>query len=485
MATKTEKRAFLNQIKPFVIAAWSTSKVLPSVTAAQALLESDAGKSKLGQSPNNNLFGVKATGNEPFVVMPTQEYGSGGYYTIYAKFRTYDSWEDCINKRADFFLGSEWRKNNYRYVIGETDYKKATQALQNAGYATDPRYAKSLNDVIAAYGLYAWDKEIDKSEYEETSVINTEKMIEWFEVRLGKVGYSMAYRYGPNYYDCSSAVFSSMIYAGIRPQGSILGSTETLYSLEGSLLIPISFSEVQRGDIFVAGVKGGSGGAYGHTGVYYDDGKIIHCNYADNGISITGIAGRTGSPLHWYRIKGATYKKPKAPSSTTELIKEEKPIDIKSVNSGIDYIDNEDLINLFGIIGGTKQFEVDDANDLLIQSKEWLEEQLLSIYQFDLDAADLSLINKDFDELKLYNTYLISNQLLPINSKMRVVKRSFSLTNQAIKKLTFGSRFPTSTEYALDLVRNNNIDNKLSLLDKNLKNLQTVVSNTTASIIGG
>lgn len=477
------QREFLATIKPYVIEAWKTSKILPSVTAAQAGLESGWGTSKLAVSPNFNLFGVKATGSEPFATMPTQEWGSGGYYTIYAKFRTYASWEDCIAKRADFFLGTEWRKNNYRHVIGETDYKKATQALQNAGYATDPNYATSLNRVIESFGLQSWDKEIDKSEFEETINVSTEKMIEWFELRRGKVRYSMELRWGPNYYDCSSAVFSAMIYAGIRPKGSILGSTETLYSLEGSLLIPIAFSEVQRGDIFVAGVKGGSSYGAGHTGVYYGDGKIIHCNYADNGISITGIAGRTGGPLHWYRIKGTrTVKKTPTTTSQTEVI---KTIDIKSVNDGIDYIDSKELIDLFGIQGGTEIFEVNDAKDLKIQAENWLKQQLLSIYQFDLEAADLALINVDFNELKLYNTYLISNPLLPINSKMRVVKRSFSLTNPAIKKLTFGSRFPTSTEYALDLARNGNIDQKLTLLDRNLKNLQNVVGNTTASLLGG
>lgn len=482
MVTTAEQRAFLNTIKPFVIAAWSTSKVLPSVTAAQAGLESGWGTSALAKAPNYNLFGVKATGSEPYVTMPTQEWGSGGYYTVYAKFRTYDSWEDCIAKRADFFLGTEWRKNNYRYVIGETNYKKATQALKDAGYATDPNYATSLNRVIEQYGLYSWDNEIDKSEYEETVVSNVEKMIEWFELRRGKVRYSMAYRYGPNYYDCSSAVFNAMIYAGIRPKGSLIGNTETLYSLEGSLLIPISFSEVRRGDIFVAGVKGGSANEFGHTGVYYGNNQIIHCNYADNGISVTGIAGRTGSPLYWYRIKGATVSKPR---DTTSTMEEVKPIGIESVNDGVDYIDSEALIDLLGIQGGTQEFSVSDAKDLKKQAEEWMEQQLLSIYQFDLEATDLALINQDYSDLKLFNTYLVSNPLLPVNAKMRVVRRTYSLTNPAIKKLTFGSRFPTSTEYALDLARNRNVDYRLNVLNRNLQNLQNVVTNATASIIGG
>lgn len=34
--------------------------------------------------------------------------------------------------------------------------------------------------------------------------------------------------------------------------------------------------------------------------------KIIHCNSYDNGISITEIGGRTGSPCRWFRIKDVT-----------------------------------------------------------------------------------------------------------------------------------------------------------------------------------
>ena len=130
-----------------------------------------------------------------------------------------------------------------------------------------------------------------------------EAMIDWMESKIGKATYSMASRNGPYSYDCSSAVYSSMIYAGVLPAGHYLGSTETLFQEEGGLLQRIDRSQVQRGDIFVSGVPGGSSGAAGHTGIAYSPSEIIHMTYGLNGIGITGIDGWTGSPTRWYRIR--------------------------------------------------------------------------------------------------------------------------------------------------------------------------------------
>lgn len=132
-------------------------------------------------------------------------------------------------------------------------------------------------------------------------------MIQWFKDREGKVTYSMDYRNGPHSYDCSSAVYSALIAAGFLPANTWLGNTETLFALEGKLLTPVKRSELNPGDIFVAGVKGNSLGAGGHTGVYVGNGKIIHCTYSRNGIATTPIDGYTGDglPVYWYRIKGA------------------------------------------------------------------------------------------------------------------------------------------------------------------------------------
>ena len=133
--------------------------VLPSITAAQAILESGWGSSELAKAPNNNLFGIKDSEdwNGEIVTVPTQEYVNGDYITVNAAFRKYASWNDSVVDHAKFFTSTEWRKNNYRKVVNETDYRIAAQELKNAGYATDPSYAGKLISLIEAYKLYEWD----------------------------------------------------------------------------------------------------------------------------------------------------------------------------------------------------------------------------------------------------------------------------------------------------------------------------------------
>ena len=134
--------------------------VLPSITAAQAILESGWGSSELAKAPNNNLFGIKDSEdwNGEIVTVPTQEYVNGDYITVNAAFRKYASWNDSVVDHAKFFTSTEWRKNNYRKVVNETDYRIAAQELKNAGYATDPGYAGKLISLIEAYKLYEWDE---------------------------------------------------------------------------------------------------------------------------------------------------------------------------------------------------------------------------------------------------------------------------------------------------------------------------------------
>jgi len=120
-----------------------------------------------------------------------------------------------------------------------------------------------------------------------------DRAIEWFAQRQGKVTYSMIHRNGETgAFDCSSAVYHSLIYAGILPQGFRIGNTETLFvdlpkfgfqriEADANDYIP-----TQRGDIFLWGKQGQTAGANGHVGIYIDSDNIIHCSYGYNGIHI-------------------------------------------------------------------------------------------------------------------------------------------------------------------------------------------------------
>lgn len=112
-----------------------------------------------------------------------------------------------------------------------------------------------------------------------------EKALAWFYARKGRVYYSMENRNGPNSYDCSSSVYHALKEAGILPASYWIGNTDTLFdALEknGWVRLPEDANgeaDTQRGDIFIWGIRGNSGGALGHTGMFVDADNVINCRY--------------------------------------------------------------------------------------------------------------------------------------------------------------------------------------------------------------
>lgn len=145
---------FIAKIGPMAQKDAQTTQILASLTIAQAILESGDGNSQLTVQ-GNALFGIKATSSWRGKVWTgsTIEYYGGNRTNIIAGFRAYNSWEESIKDHSA--LLTEARR--YRGVVGEKDYKKACQALQAAGYATDPLYAAKLISLIEAYQLTKYD----------------------------------------------------------------------------------------------------------------------------------------------------------------------------------------------------------------------------------------------------------------------------------------------------------------------------------------
>lgn len=112
-----------------------------------------------------------------------------------------------------------------------------------------------------------------------------EKALAWFYARKGRVFYSMESRNGPNSYDCSSSVYHALKEAGLLPSSYWIGNTDTLFdALEKNDWVRLpedvnGEADTQRGDIFIWGIRGNSGGALGHTGMFVDADNVINCRY--------------------------------------------------------------------------------------------------------------------------------------------------------------------------------------------------------------
>lgn len=141
---------FIESIAPGAIQTWNEYGILPSVTVAQAAVESGWGNS----APANNLFGIKGSYNGQSVTLRTREVYNGRSTYIYDNFRAYPSRNESVEDHGRF-LAVNSRYSNLR---GDTNYVNVTNNLQRDGYATDPSYAATLQSIIRNFNLTQLDR---------------------------------------------------------------------------------------------------------------------------------------------------------------------------------------------------------------------------------------------------------------------------------------------------------------------------------------
>lgn len=146
---------FLSKIHDDVIQDMKETKILASLTAAQALIESKRGNSGLAVQCNN-LFGIKGSYNGQSGEFWTTEYYNGVATKVRAKFRKYPSWKESIADHSRLFTSSK----RYKNLVGCKQYTLACKYVKDDGYATSPTYTQTLINTINTYKLYLWDSEV-------------------------------------------------------------------------------------------------------------------------------------------------------------------------------------------------------------------------------------------------------------------------------------------------------------------------------------
>jgi uncharacterized protein YraI len=151
---------FIAAAVPGAQQGWREYGVPPSVTIAQAILESGWGRSGLS-AIDRNYFGIKcfngrygtlATGCH---IYRTQECTtSGTCFTTSASFRTYPSMAHSFRDHGNFLRVN----SRYRPAFAYTrNANKFIWQVWKAGYATDPNYYTKITGIMAANKLYQYD----------------------------------------------------------------------------------------------------------------------------------------------------------------------------------------------------------------------------------------------------------------------------------------------------------------------------------------
>jgi len=140
---------FVTALKPLAEKAARELGVEPRVLIAQAALETGWGKhisrDEAGQN-SYNLFNIKADQrwSGARLSLNTTEYRNGVAQAEHASFRQYGSYQQSFDDYVSFVKQSP----RYQQALAQADNPRGyLDSLQNAGYATDPRYADKVYEI--------------------------------------------------------------------------------------------------------------------------------------------------------------------------------------------------------------------------------------------------------------------------------------------------------------------------------------------------
>ena len=144
-----------------------------SITLAQGILESGAGKGRLAVEANNH-FGIKCHDWNGKKIYHDDDEDQ-------ECFRKYDNPEYSYRDHS-LFLKNRGRYS-FLFEFKKDDYKQWARGLKKAGYATDPKYPQKLIDLIERYELYKYDNIVLK------------KKNKFYKVKRGDTLYSISEKF--------------------------------------------------------------------------------------------------------------------------------------------------------------------------------------------------------------------------------------------------------------------------------------------------
>lgn len=142
------RQEYIEKYKDDAIKEMHHSGVPASITLAQGILESGDGNSPLALYANNH-FGIKchSSWNGETFIMDDDEKNEcfRKYNTVYESFKDHSEFLTSRSRYASLF------------DLKVTDYQGWAKGLKSAGYATNPKYADLLIQLIEKHELYRYD----------------------------------------------------------------------------------------------------------------------------------------------------------------------------------------------------------------------------------------------------------------------------------------------------------------------------------------
>lgn len=146
---------YIRKYQLLAISEMNRSGIPASIKMAQACLESSDGNSEMARKSNNH-FGIKCKSGWN---------GGRSYHDDDEKnecFRKYKTVEDSFVDHTNFLMGNP--RYSSLFQLQSTDFTGWARGLKKAGYATDPRYAEKVIDIIEQNQLWRLDHKMTLEE---------------------------------------------------------------------------------------------------------------------------------------------------------------------------------------------------------------------------------------------------------------------------------------------------------------------------------
>lgn len=163
-AQSSEFYDYIEKYKKIAIKEMERAGIPASIKLAQALLESNAGRSTLAKKANNH-FGIKCGGDWKGKTFHREDDDYDEFGNLQKScFRSYRKVTDSFIAHSEF-LRDPKKANRYGFLfrIETTDYKKWAKGLKKSGYATAGNYDTKLITIIETYNLDQYDRMSDNN----------------------------------------------------------------------------------------------------------------------------------------------------------------------------------------------------------------------------------------------------------------------------------------------------------------------------------
>jgi len=180
---------YIDQYQDIAVREMLRYNIPASITLAQGIFESGAGRSDLCRKGNNH-FGIKCHGWSGAKVYHDDDESQ-------ECFRSYRTALESFEDHSKFL--SESQRYRRLFQLSRTDYKGWARGLKACGYATNPQYANKLIELIELYKLYEYDRASGKTRGRYSSRVQPQGQSSLHTIKIYNENYYLFARSGDTF----------------------------------------------------------------------------------------------------------------------------------------------------------------------------------------------------------------------------------------------------------------------------------------------